>query len=180
MVGKTARTRKRVHDLVVSALFAALLAVLSQLAIPLPGGVPLTLQIFGIALCGACLGPLRGVIATVTFLLMGIVGLPVFSGFTGGLSALFSYTGGFLLGFPVFALACGVGAGMRKKAGGILLSLSGLTVCHLLGVIRYSVVGGVPLGTAALTVSLPYLGKDVFLTLFALYFSRKLKIRGTL
>lgn len=178
MERKIPPSRDRIRSLVSAALFVAILAVVSQIAIPLPGGVPLTLQIFGVALCGACLGPLRGAGATVVFLFMGAVGLPVFSGFVGGVSALFSYTGGFLLGFPVLAAACGLAADVEKKAGGILLALLGLTVCHLLGVAQYSVVGNASLGAATLTVSVPYLAKDVFLTLFALHFARKLRSRG--
>lgn len=168
------KTRK----MVLTALFAALLAVLSQISIPLPGGVPATLQIFGVVLCGACLGALNGAVAVFVFLAMGAVGLPVFSGFAGGVSVLASYTGGFLWGFPILAAMCGLGSRTHKKAGGILLSLIGLAVCHLLGVVQYSFVGNISVGSAFLTASLPYVIKDVLLTVSAVLISEKLRSRG--
>ena len=76
------------------ALSAALLAAVSQLAIPL-GGVPLTVQVFGVALCGSLLGKKEGVIAVAVWLLLGAAGVPVFYGFQGGFTHLLGYTGGF-------------------------------------------------------------------------------------
>lgn len=161
-----------------AALLTAILAVLSQLSLPTPSAVPLTLQTFAVALCGACAGPLWGVASTVAYLLLGAVGVPVFSGFSGGVSALLSYTGGFLLAFPAFAALCGLGTRQKKKAGGILLALAGLAVCHLFGSLWYSFVSETPLIRGWLTVSLPYALKDALLTWGAFSVASLLKRRG--
>ena len=168
----------RYQNMARAAIFAALLAILSQIAIPTPGAVPVTLQIFAVALSGRCLGPLYGTVSTLVYLLLGAVGVPVFSGFSGGISALFSYTGGFLLSFPVLAAFSGLRARRAKKAGGILLALAGLSVCHLVGVAWYSVVSKLSFAQAFVVSSLPYLGKDALLVLGTLWLAEKLKRRG--
>ncbi|MCA5010971.1 biotin transporter BioY, partial [Clostridioides difficile] len=69
-------------------MFAAVLAVISQLSIPMPTGVPITIQIFGVALIGTVLGWKLGFLATLIYILLGAVGLPVFSNFRGGIQFL--------------------------------------------------------------------------------------------
>lgn len=66
-------------DLVMIALFAAITAVLSQIAIPMPTQVPVTLQTFAVALCGYCLGAKKGTAAILIYILLGAVGIPVFT-----------------------------------------------------------------------------------------------------
>lgn len=65
-------------------MFTAVLSVLSILTIPMPTGVPVTLQTFAMALCGYVLGTKRGTASTVLYILLGTVGVPVFAGMTGG------------------------------------------------------------------------------------------------
>lgn len=152
-----------------TALFAAILAVLSQICIPMPLGVPLTLQTFGVSLCANLLGWKRGSIAVWVYLALGAVGLPVFSGFGGGAAKLSGVTGGFLWGFVPLAVLCGCGnaVNMRTKRqlvgwmGCILLQLTGLLLCHGCGVVQFALVTGSGLAQSMLTVSLPYLLKDM-------------------
>ena len=82
------------RELVIGGMFAALLAVISQLSIPMPSGVPITIQILGVALVGSVLGWRLGLFATITYILIGAVGLPVFANFSGGFSKLVGVTGG--------------------------------------------------------------------------------------
>ena len=82
-------------------MFAAVLGVLSVLTIPMPSGVPLTLQTFAMALCGYTLGAKRGTAAVALYLLLGAVGVPVFAGMTGGVSRFVGPTGGFLWGLSL-------------------------------------------------------------------------------
>ena len=89
----------RLVKYIYAGLFAAVLAVLSQLAIPMPGAVPLTLQTFGVALCAYVLGWKLGTLSYLIYFLLGLAGVPVFSNFTGGIGKLFGPTGGFLIGF---------------------------------------------------------------------------------
>ena len=89
----------RVLDLAQIGLFAAVLVVLSQLSIPLPGGVPVTLQTFAVALTAYVLKWKKGALSVLVFLALGAVGVPVFHNFTGGFGMLIGVTGGFLWGF---------------------------------------------------------------------------------
>lgn len=79
------------------AIFAVLMAVCSWIAVPTT--VPFTMQTFGLFLTIGVLGGKRGTLAILIFILLGAVGIPVFSGFTGGLGILFGTTGGYIIGF---------------------------------------------------------------------------------
>lgn len=76
--------KNKLQRTVMAGVFAALLVVLSQVSIPLPTGIPVTLQTFAVALCGCVLGPAVGSAAVGVYLALGAVGVPVFAGFSGG------------------------------------------------------------------------------------------------
>ena len=76
---------KSTKTMIITAMFAAVIAVLAQIAFPLPSGVPVTLQTFAVALTGVVLGAKLGTISTFIYILLGAVGVPVFSGLNGGL-----------------------------------------------------------------------------------------------
>ena len=113
---------------VLAALFAALTIVGAYLAIPfIP--VPLVLANFFAILAGLLLGPIWGGLSMVLYLLLGIIGLPVFAGGKGGFANLLGPTGGFLIGYLVAAVVGGfIARGVRdgRPAGIIRLSLAGL------------------------------------------------------
>lgn len=92
------------------SLMVAVTAVMAQLAIPMPAGVPMTLQTLAVTFAGAILGQKQGTLAMVVYLLIGTVGVPVFSSFTGGAAVLVGPTGGFLWSFPIMAMIIGYGA----------------------------------------------------------------------
>jgi biotin transport system substrate-specific component len=109
---RTARPRRRgfgATDLALVAAFAALIAGLTYLgAIPVGGaGVPITLQTLGVMLAGCALGPVRGAAAVLLYLLMGVVGLPVFAEHSAGLGVFSGPTVGYLVAFPVAAAVGG-------------------------------------------------------------------------
>lgn len=93
-----------VRDLCVAGIFAALTAVCAQIAIPLPfTPAPISLGIVGVYTAAILLPPRRAIVSQICYLLLGAVGLPVFGGFRGGISALFGPTGGYLLVYPIIA-----------------------------------------------------------------------------
>lgn len=102
-------------DLCVIALFTFLTIVSAQVAIPLPGGVPFTLQTLVIPLTAAIAGPVLGTLTTALYLLLGAVGLPVFSGFSGGFAALIGPNAGFLWGFLPLAALTGLSYRLAAK-----------------------------------------------------------------
>lgn len=103
------------YTITITALMAAATAIMAQIAIPMPGGVPMTLQTFAVTLAGIILGPKLGAISMCVYVLMGAVGLPVFASFRGGLNMLIGPTGGFLLSFPLMALIIGLGVKYIKE-----------------------------------------------------------------
>ena len=142
-------------------MFTAVLSVLSILTIPMPTGVPVTLQTFAMALCGYVLGWKKGTSSTLIYILLGTVGVPVFAGMTGGPSWLAGYSGGFIWGFIFLTMLCGVGMAQKQIWLRVLLGLAGLAVCHLLGVIQFAIVAATPFPAAFVAVSVPYIVKDV-------------------
>ena len=91
-------SHSRVLDLAYIALMAALLAICAWITIPF-GPVPFTMQTFGVFAALGLLGGRRGTLAILVYLALGLVGLPVFSGFSGGAGQLLGPTGGYLIGF---------------------------------------------------------------------------------
>lgn len=150
-----------------AAMLAALTAVLSQISLPTPSGVPATLQTFGAALCGYLLGKKWGSVSIIVYIMLGAAGMPVFSGFHGGLSSVTGITGGFIWGFLPMAFLCGLGAEQKGKLLPVLLGTAGLLLLHLCGVIQFSLIKGGGFLSAALAVSVPFLLKDIVSVMFA-------------
>lgn len=149
-----------VRSMVMIGMFTAVLAVLSILEIPMPSGVPITLQTFAVALFGYVLGWKRGAACGALYLLIGTIGVPVFAGMSGGISKLLGPTGGFIFGFILLAGLCGVGAVCKNKILSVVAGFLGLAACHLLGAIQFGVVTNTGFVKSLLLVSVPYLIKD--------------------
>lgn len=147
--------------IVTVGMFTAVLSVLSIMTIPMPSGVPVTLQTFAMALCGYVLGARKGVSSTLLYILLGTIGVPVFAGMTGGPSWLVGYSGGFIWGFIFLTLLCGLGGSQKNIVISLVLGMAGLAVCHLFGVIQFAIVASSPFPAAFVTVSVPYIIKDV-------------------
>lgn len=94
--------RLKTKDLVLSALFCALMAVGAQVTVPTPYGM-ITLQLFFAVLAGLMLPPMISFLSMAVYFALGLVGVPVFAGFSGGFSAVLSPTFGFIIGMMVSA-----------------------------------------------------------------------------
>ena len=114
-------------------MMTAVVCVLSILEIPMPTGVPITLQTFALALCGYLLGWKKGFLAALLYLLLGAAGVPVFSGMSGGIQVMLGLTGGFIWGFPVLAALSGLGSGKKNAVSAVAFGVLGLAAVHLLG-----------------------------------------------
>ncbi len=95
----------KVKDMIIVSLSAALICICSWIQVP--SAVPFTLQTFGVFFVPATFGAKKGVCATLLYILLGLVGLPVFSGFQGGVGVLFGSTGGYIAGFVISAFVVG-------------------------------------------------------------------------
>ena len=104
----------KTKDMTLTAVMAALICIAGPLSIFI-GPIPLSLATFAVYLSGAALGKKRGTAAVGLYLLIGIIGVPVFSGFSGGFQKLAGVTGGYLVGYLPCALLSGIGAEWAEK-----------------------------------------------------------------
>ncbi|MDE7192657.1 MAG: biotin transporter BioY [Oscillospiraceae bacterium] len=107
-MNRTKEKKVNVRAMVFTAIVAALICVASPFSIPLPGLVPISLGTFAIYLGSALLGGKRATVAVAVFILIGAVGLPVFTGFTGGFGKLLGVTGGYIIGYIPLAFITGI------------------------------------------------------------------------
>lgn len=160
------------QSLTLMGVSAAVLAVISQISIPLPTGVPITIQVFGIALVGTVLGWKQGCAATLVYILLGCIGLPIFSNFTGGLQCLTGMTGGYILAWPVMAALSGIrikhSSPLVTLAASILLAVTGLMIVELTGALQWSLLTSeMSLGAIIAYSFVAFIPKDIILTILA-------------
>ncbi|ESP88805.1 hypothetical protein K933_06907 [Candidatus Halobonum tyrrellensis G22] len=155
-----------VGNLARAALFAALTGAFAYVSFTLPvTSVPFTLQVLGVFLAGAFLGPVWGFASLSLYLVAGAVGAPVFAGGGAGLGSLLGPTAGYLWSYPpaagVVGLAVhGVGdlrdpstAGLGRLVGGMAAAT---VVIYALGTAGFVLVGNVGVRTALVTAALPF------------------------
>ena len=102
------KRNQKIYRLALIGVMSAVICVLGPISIPLPGLVPISLTNLALYLAVFILGWTRGLISYVVYLAIGLCGVPVFSGFTGGLGKAFGPTGGYLLGFFFLVLIAGL------------------------------------------------------------------------
>lgn len=154
------RTRLSVRQMTLTALMTALLCVVGPITLPV-GPVPLSLTTAMLALAALMLGAGCAALCCTLYLLMGLIGLPVFSGFTGGIGVLAGPTGGFLLAYlPVTALWGALLCKTKRLPGQAAVLLTGTGLLYAAGCAWYAVQTGAS-AMAALTVCvLPFLPGD--------------------
>lgn len=125
-----------IQEICYISLFTAVIAIMAQITIPTPSGVPITLQTFAIILAAVVLGAKLSTISTCIYLLLGAIGAPVLAGWTGGLGKFVGPTGGFLISFPLMALIIGLGVNFSHKFKGLFIIslILGITVNYIIGV----------------------------------------------
>ena len=156
--------------MVLASLFGALIAICAWISIPIPP-VSFTLQTLGILLALGILGGKWGTAAILVYLLTGIVGLPVFTGFRGGAAALLDATGGFLWGFALSGLAYWA----LERLGKLPAMTAALVVTYLCGSWWFSVwAGNTGFFAAILTCVVPYLIPDAIKLALAYTLSKKI------
>jgi len=151
------KNRITVRELCHIAIFTAIIAVCSQISVPLPYGVPLTLQTFAVMLAGMVLGKKNGVLSVIIYVLLGIAGVPVFSGFAGGMGVIFGKTGGFILSFPLMALCAGIGNDKNNYVWLAFWLIIGAVINYIGGMLMFAFVTSNTLAASFGYVVLPFI-----------------------
>lgn len=143
MEEKTVKKQKKkinTVDIAYIGIFAAIIAVCSWISIPLT--VPVTLQTMAVCIAAGLLGTKKGTLAIFVYILLGLIGVPVFSGFSSGVGVLFGSTGGYIIGFIFTALIVGIMVKLLgKKIWVYAVSMViGIAVCYAFGTIWFIVV----------------------------------------
>lgn len=127
------KTKFKTIDVVYIGIFAALIALCSWISIPLT--VPITLQTMGVCVTAGLLGTKRGTLSVIVYILLGLIGVPVFASFSSGAGYLLGATGGYIIGFIFTALIVGIMTkALGKKAWVYALSMViGVVVCYIFG-----------------------------------------------
>lgn len=173
-------TRSKTYDIVYIAVFAVIMAICSWISIPTT--VPFTLQTFGVFIAVGILGGKRGTLAVLVYIILGAIGVPVFSGFAGGVGILAGTTGGYIIGFLFSALVMWL---MEKIPGKrsviqVISMIVGLIVCYAFGTAWFMIVysranGAVGLAAVLGWCVIPFIIPDLVKIAFAYVLSRKLK-----
>lgn len=167
-----------VKNLTYSALFTALIAVLSYIIIPLPfSPVPITAQSLAIMAAAVILSTQETALAIGTFLFLGVVGVPVFSGGRAGLGVIFGPSGGYLIGFFIGGLIINLLAKDKDNFWQILLAviIGGIVVIHSIGFVWLSYITGMGLKEALFAGSLPFIPGDLFKAVLASYLGLRIR-----
>lgn len=144
------------------ALMTALLCILSPFSIPI-GPIPVSLATFVIYFSVILLGWKKGTLSCLLYLLIGFVGLPVFSGFSAGPTKLFGPTGGYLIGYLFLAVIGGWFAEkfQRKRGMCFLGMVFGTTACYIVGTVWLAYEAEMTFGLALMTGVVPFIMGDL-------------------
>lgn len=135
----------RLKWFILSAIFAALTAVFSQITIPLPL-IPITGQTLAVGLTATILGSRYGTLAMLIYLLLGAIGVPVFSGASGGLHVIIGKTGGYIIGFIFTAFITGLILEKTRFtfANALVANIVGMIVTLAVGAVQLKYVTQIP------------------------------------
>ncbi|MCI9217707.1 biotin transporter BioY [Lachnospiraceae bacterium 42-17] len=174
------KSKLSVQEVCLVALCTAVMVIMAQISIPMPMGVPMTMQTFAVTLAAVVLGAKKGALSAFVYILLGAVGLPVLAGFTGGIQYFAGPTGGFLISFPLMAFVIGLGVDrFREVKGGFILCLIGGTIVnYVIGVLMFCLLMDSSVMTAVSACVLPFVPTAVIKAVLASVIG--LKIRGRL
>ena len=174
------QNKNKTKDIVFIALFAVLIAVCSWISIPFV--VPFTMQTFAVYLTLNFLGAKKGTVSICIYLMLGLIGVPVFSNFNSGMGALFGLTGGYMIGWLLSGLVMFLVEKLlgRKIWAQAVSMIAGLVVCYIAGTAWFMVVyarntGPIGLWTSLLWCVIPFIIPDLLKLGLALWLSQRLR-----
>ena len=153
---------KTVYSAAKSAICISLLCAVSYIVIPIPPS-GLSLMTVAVNLMALVLTPLHSAMAMTVYLLMGLLGLPVFSGGTAGAGKLFGVTGGYYFGFLIAVVVISLlkGKDISFKRYCAVTVFAGIPIQHICAVAMMCFHNGFDLKGAFMSVSLPFIVGDI-------------------
>lgn len=172
--------RMTVKHLATAGLMTGVICVLGPFALPIPvSPVPISLGTLGIYFAVTVLGRRLGTLSVAAYILLGLAGLPVFTGFTSGPGKLLGPTGGYIIGYLLLAWICGFSA--DKWSGRFLPALLGMCcgtcVLYLFGSLWLAWQASLSLGQAFLAGVVPYIPGDLCKLALGMALGRSLRSR---
>lgn len=171
--------RITIYQLCVTALMAAVMCILGPMSVPI-GAIPVSLTNLVIYLSVYLLGAKLGTLSCIVYLLLGMAGLPVFSGYSGGLARLAGPTGGYLAGFVFMAFISGLF--IEKSSASLVWSVTGMIlgtgVLYLFGTVWYVILTDCPVAVALAACVQPFVIFDLIKIALATFAGRR--VRGRL
>lgn len=167
-------------QLALVGLMTAVICILGPLSIIIPiSPVPISLGMLGIYFVLCVLGMKLGTISIIIYVLLGLVGLPVFSGFTGGAGKLFGPTGGYIIGYLFMALICGFFLDHWKQnlPMQILGMILGTAVCYFFGTAWLAYQASMNFSAALAAGVLPFIPADCIKLVLAMVIGSQLRKR---
>ena len=172
------KKRPSIYAYLLCALFAAITAICSQIMIPLPfTPIPINLTLLAVWLCGGVLGAKRGAISVLVYILLGVIGIPVFHGLQSGVGVLVGPAGGYIAGFLPAVIIFGLLYGrfissqktekgqpsktMRRFALTVIIGLPALAICYALGTFWFVFVTKTGFLPALLMCVVPFIPGDI-------------------
>jgi len=161
--------------MIYASLFGAGTAVGAFIMIPLPP-VPITLQTLFLYIAAALLGGRLGALSQFVYLMLGIIGLPVFSGGKGGFGVLFGPTGGYLFGFLLGAFLIGSLIELKRNPKPLWIGFSmalGTIIIYIPGVVQLSIIAKLSILKAISVGVLPFLIGDLLKIIIAVFITMR-------
>ena len=166
-----------IQQIAMIAVMTAVTCVLAPLSVPI-GPVPISLTNLVIYFSLFILGTKKGTISYLIYLLLGLVGLPVFSGFTGGPAKLAGPTGGYIIGFIVMAVIAGlVIDNCHKPLIQLVGMIAGTIVCYLFGTVWFCIVADSTFKAALGICVIPFIPADLIKMIIAMIIGPMIKKR---
>lgn len=166
-----------INRLVIYSFFTALNAVLSQISIPISfSHISMNLSLLSVFLC-ACFIGVNGAWSQLVYILLGVIGVPVFANFTSGIGHLLGPSGGFIISYPVICIVSGF---ILKKINVsfykiIIALLIGLILCYLIGTVWFSYITKTQLKNSIIMCVVPFIALDVLKIVLSSYVYIKIK-----
>ncbi|MBR3791294.1 MAG: biotin transporter BioY [Clostridia bacterium] len=166
-------------DLTLISLFCAIICIFSIISIPI-GPVPISICVLAIFLSSIVLGFKKSIITVIVYILIGSLGLPVFSGFRGGVQVLFGPTGGYIFSYIFIAGIMGLASDnlskiKHKKMFLFSTSLLSLFICYITGSVQYMLIYSIEFKKALISSAFIFLPFDILKSVLAIIIGTRIK-----